>query len=134
MTDTLNKKHERAFSLIIILILLAYFAVFAIVNFAGFAYFSTADMYEDTLVARLMWEQKTLFPANYIFGNQYYVIATPVFAALFYGLTGSMNTAMALATTLCCSRSPPQYICRTSSKQMRGSCSLSWQATTPAIS
>lgn len=100
MTDTLNEKHERAFSLIIILILLAYFAAFAIVNFAGFAHFSTADMYEDTLVARLMWEQKTLFPANYIFGNQYYVIATPVFAALFYGLTGSMNTAMALATTL----------------------------------
>ena len=100
MIDTLNQKQERAFSLIIILILLAYFAAFAIVNFAGFAHFSTADMYEDTLVARLMWEQKTLFPANYIFGNQYYVIATPVFAALFYGLTGSMNTAMALATTL----------------------------------
>ena len=80
MTDTLNEKHERAFSLIIILVLLAYFAVFAIVNFAGFAYFCNADMYEDTLVARLMWEQKTLFPENYIFGNQYYVIATPVFA------------------------------------------------------
>ena len=97
MTDTLNEKHERAFSLIIILVLLAYFAVFAIVNFAGFAYFCNADMYEDTLVARLMWEQKTLFPENYIFGNQYYVIATPVFAALFYGLTGSMNTAMQIA-------------------------------------
>ena len=100
MTNTLNEKQERAFSLIIILVLLAYFAVFAIVNFAGFAYFCNADMYEDTLVARLMWEQKTLFPENYIFGNQYYVIATPVFAALFYGITGSMNTAMALATTL----------------------------------
>lgn len=100
MINTLNEKHERAFSLIIILVLLAYFAVFAIVNFAGFAYFCNADMYEDTLIARLMWEQKTLFPANYIFGNQYYVIATPVFAALFYGITGSMNTAMALATTL----------------------------------
>lgn len=100
MTNTLNKKQERAFSLIIILVLLSYFAVFAIVNFAGFAYFCNADMYEDTLIARLMWEQKTLFPENYIFGNQYYVIATPVFAALFYGITGSMNTAMALATTL----------------------------------
>ena len=100
MTDTLNKKQERTFSLIIILVLLAYFAVFAIVNFIGFAYFCNADMYADTLVARLMWEQKTLFPSNFVFGNQYYVIATPVFAALFYGLTGSMNTSMALATTL----------------------------------
>ena len=100
MTNTLNERQERAFSLAIIIVLLAYFAVFAVVNFADFAYFCDADMYEDTLVARLMWEQKTLFPENYIFGNQYYVIATPVFAALFYGLTGSMNTAMALATTL----------------------------------
>ena len=100
MTDTLNEKQERRFSLIILLVLLAYFAVFAIVNFGGFAYFCNADMYADTLVARLMWEQKTLFPSNFVFGNQYYVIATPVFAALFYGLTGSMNAAMALATTL----------------------------------
>ena len=100
MTKTLNERQERAFSLAIIVVLLAYFAVFAVVNFADFAYFCDADMYEDTLIARLMWEQKTLFPENYIFGNQYYVIATPVFAALFYGLTGSMNTAMALATTL----------------------------------
>ncbi len=100
MTNTLNEKQERAFSIAIIIVLLAYFAVFAVVNFAGFARFCDADMYEDTLIARLMWEQKTLFPENYIFGNQYYVIATPVFAAFFYGLTGSMNTAMALATTL----------------------------------
>mgnify|MGYP000289519657 CR=1 FL=1 len=98
MTDTLNEKHERAFSLIIILVLLAYFAVFAIVNFAGFAYFCNADMYEDTLVARLMWHFTGSMAQT--LAGLFHDIATPVFAALFYGLTGSMNTAMALATTL----------------------------------
>lgn len=57
-------------------------------------------MYEDTLVARYMWEQKSLFPENWAFGNQFYILATPVFSALFYGLTGSMNTGMILATSL----------------------------------
>lgn len=57
-------------------------------------------MYADTYVAKFMWEQKTLFPDNWVFGNQYYVIATPVLAAVFYGLTGSMNLSMVLATTV----------------------------------
>ncbi len=87
-------------SILILAVLLAYFICFGIINFSGFEKYCTTDMYEDTLVARLMWEQKTLFPDNFLFGNQFYVIATPVLSALFYGITGSMNTAMALATTV----------------------------------
>lgn len=101
MTDSARiTKSERILSIPVILILLVYFVIFAIINFIGFERLCTPDMYEDTLVARLMWEQKTLFPTNYVFGNQFYVAATPVLAALFYGLTSSMNLAMALATTL----------------------------------
>lgn len=99
---SLNKRPgaEAFLSILIFLILLAYFIAFGIINFAGFETFCTTDMYEDTLVARLMWEQKTLFPKNFLFGNQFYIIATPVLSALFYGITGSMNTSMALATTV----------------------------------
>ena len=81
------------------LLLLGYLAAFAVINFIGLPWFLGADTYGDTLVARYMWEQKTVFPEGWVFGNQYYVVATPVLAALFYGLTGSMNFAMALATT-----------------------------------
>ncbi len=81
------------------LLLVGYLSVFAVINFIGLPWFMGADTYGDTLVAQYMWEQKTLFPEGWVFGNQYYVIATPVLAALFYGLTGSMNFAMALATT-----------------------------------
>ena len=97
-----KRKTEYLWLGLIALIVLAYLAVFTVIDFRGFARLCTADMYEDTLVARLMWEQKTLFPANYFFGNQFYIIATPVLSALFYGLFGSMNRAMAWAT-LCMS-------------------------------
>ena len=95
-----TRKSEYLLTGLIVLVLLAYAALFGFLNFRGFAKLALADMYEDTLCARLMWEAKSLFPKRFLFGNQFYVIATPVFAALFYGLTGSMNTAMALATTL----------------------------------
>ena len=95
-----QRKTEYLLTAWILLVLAAYLLLFAWVNFRGFARMALADMYEDTLAARLMWEARSLFPKRFLFGNQFYVIATPVFAALFYGLTGSMNTAMALATTL----------------------------------
>ena len=93
-----QRKTECALTALIALVILGYLAVYTVIDFRGFARLCTSDMYEDTLVARLMWEQKTLFPKNYLFGNQFYVAATPVLSALFYGLTGSMNRAMAWAT------------------------------------
>ena len=56
------------------------------------------DMYADAQVATMMWEQKTLFPKGWVFGNQYYVIATPVLSALLYGLTGDSILALGLAS------------------------------------
>ena len=82
-------KKEELLTGLTIGVILCFFAVFAVINFKCFARFCEPDMYADTLVARLMWEGKTLFPFAYVFGNQLYVIATPVVSALFYGLTGS---------------------------------------------
>lgn len=80
--------------------ILAYLTIFAILNVYGFERYCNADTYADTLVAKKMWEQKTLFPQDWIFGNQYYVIATPVLAALLYGIIGNINTAMVFATEI----------------------------------
>lgn len=96
----LKNKSERLFCLPVILTLLCFFVIFGIINFAGFERLCTADMYEDTVIAKMMWEQKTLFPLGTVFGNQFYVVATPVLSGLLYGLTGRLNDSMALATTL----------------------------------
>lgn len=57
-------------------------------------------MYADAQVATMMWEQKTLFPDNWVFGNQYYVVATPVLAALIYGLCGDGIVSMGVASSI----------------------------------
>jgi len=93
-------KRQWAVGAAMLAVVIAYFTVFCIINFAGFERFCTGDMYEDTYVAKLMWEQKTVFPENWVFGNQYYVITTPVLSALFYGMGLTVNTAMAAATTV----------------------------------
>lgn len=91
---------ERCLIVMLGCCILAYLGMCAIINFRGFERYCDSDMYADTLVSRLMWEQKTFFPKNWIFSNQFYFIATPVLSALFYGLTGNSNTAMALATSV----------------------------------
>lgn len=93
-------RRERMWQFALLALLAAYLVVFSIINFCGFTDFMTPDIYSDTLAARYMWEQKSLFPEGWVFGNQYYVVATPVLSALFYGLIGSMNLAMAIATTV----------------------------------
>lgn len=93
-----NRLHERILLLMTFGCIMAYLGTFAVLNLLGFTKFCDPDMYGDTLVSKLMWEQKTLFPQGWFFGNQLYVIATPVLAALFYGITGNTNTAMILAT------------------------------------
>ena len=60
---------------------------FLIINFKLFPEFCDSDMFVDLYPARLMWEQKKLFPEGWVFGNQYFVIASPVWTAFFYGLT-----------------------------------------------
>ena len=76
MTDR-QRKTEYVLTALAALLILAYLAVFGLIGFRGFAHLATADMYEDTLVARLMWEEKSLFPRSFLFGNQVYVAATP---------------------------------------------------------
>ncbi|MDO5400864.1 MAG: hypothetical protein Q4F17_07785 [Eubacteriales bacterium] len=91
---------ERFLIVLVIMCIIAYLIVYATMNIFGFTLFCDSDMYLDTLIAKLMWEQKTLFPDGWVFGNQFYVIATPVLAALLYGMIGNVNTAMVLATEI----------------------------------
>ena len=66
MSDLSKRRDSGALLTILILLsMLCYLVAFGIINFAGFARFCTTDMYEDTLIARLMWEQKTLFPKGH---------------------------------------------------------------------
>lgn len=70
------------------------------INFSQRPSFYVADMYSDVQVCVNMWEQKTLFPENWVFGNQLYVMATPVLSALIYGITADAFWSMAAASSV----------------------------------
>ena len=93
-------KKRKILILLMIACICVHLIVYGYLNFEGFARYCNADVYADTQIAVRMWEQKALFPEGWIFGNQFYVAATPVLAALMYGLTGSVNMAMVLATEI----------------------------------
>jgi len=57
-------------------------------------------MFADASVAKRMADQHTLFPKDWLFGNQYYVIATPAVAALFCSAFHNSVFSMACASSL----------------------------------
>ena len=89
---------ERLIVVLTVICIAAHFLLYAYLNFAGLPRYCNSDVFADMQLAKRIWEQKSLFPTGWGFGNQYYVVGTPVLAALFYGMLGSINAAMAIAT------------------------------------
>ena len=85
------------------LILIAGIVLYALLvvwtNYFGNAFYNF-DMYSDQLYARLVSKELTIFPTDWIFGNQYYVIATPALAGLLNILIHNSFLSMATASTM----------------------------------
>lgn len=88
---------EKGMLLILGGILCVYFAAVCLINLSGRPSFYCTDMYADMIFAAKVWQQKSLLPEGWLFGNQLYVVATPVLAALFGAVTANPQIAMALA-------------------------------------
>lgn len=88
---------EKGILLLLAGILCVYFAAICLINFSGRPSFYCTDMYADMVFAAKAWEQKTLIPDGWLFGNQLYVVATPALAALYCSVTSNPQIAMALA-------------------------------------
>lgn len=97
----LLKKHGiTPMAIILSGVLAALFGYICYLNLSLTPSFYCTDMYSDILYAVKAWEAKSLFPEGWVFGNQLYVIATPVLASLVYGIVGKPALAMAIATIL----------------------------------
>ena len=95
-----KSKNEKLFSIILTLLLFAFLGLVFYVNLSCNPEYYDGDIYNDINYAKEAWKAKSIFPKNWIFGNQTYVVATPVLAALFYGITGNGFTAMAIASCI----------------------------------
>lgn len=93
-------KREKIFSVVLTVLLLGFVGMVFYINFSINPEYYDGDIYNDINYAKEAWKAKSLFPKDWIFGNQTYVVATPVLAALFYGITGNGFTAMAIASCI----------------------------------
>ena len=78
-------KNKAIISLLVGILIVFFTAVFYI-NLSITPSFYCSDMYSDMMLAVEIWEQKTMFPDGWVYGNQLYTVSTPIVAALFYGL------------------------------------------------
>lgn len=95
-----KKKSDITLSVILTILLLAFLGLVFFVNLSCNPEFYDGDIYNDINYAKEAWKAKSIFPKDWIFGNQTYVVATPVLAALFYGIIGNGFTAMAIASCI----------------------------------
>ena len=97
----MNTKSRFSATQILLLLILVLFAGYLVtifwINMNGPQWYNY-DLYADSMVARYMVESRSLFPDQWVFGNQFYVVATPVLSALFYSLTGSTTLSLSLAS------------------------------------
>ena len=95
-----KSKSEKIFSAVFTLLVVTFIGMVFYINFSCNPEYYDGDIYNDINYAKEAWKAKSIFPKNWIFGNQTYVVATPVLAALFYGITGNGFTAMAIASCI----------------------------------
>lgn len=69
------------------------------INFHS-AFWYDMDMALNSYLGGLMWNEKSFFPENWVFGNSYFIVESSNLAALFYGLTHQTTVAMSLASSL----------------------------------
>ena len=106
--NTLNKRltsdkkiiSEKIISITLLSIIVLFFALIVYINFLQNPNFYCTDMYSDMCYSQEVWEHKSIFPEGWVFGNQFYAVATPVVASIFFGITKNHTLAMAITSTL----------------------------------
>lgn len=94
-----QKKSDLFFSVLLTVVFLIFLGLIFYINLSCNPKYYDGDMHCDLNYARAAWEAKSIFPKNWVFGNQLYVFATPVFSALLYGITS--NTLLSIGIASC---------------------------------
>ena len=84
----------------ICIVLFLYLAIFGYMNMCKYAQHVDSDIAAEALLAREIWQEKDLTPDDWIASTERYAVGMPTLAALFYGMTGSMQIAVGVACVL----------------------------------
>lgn len=91
---------EKLWKCAVFILLIGYMGMFAYLNLAKYAQHVDSDIAAEALLAREIWTEKTLTPDDWIGSTERYVFGMPAIASVFYGITGSMATAVGIACIL----------------------------------
>lgn len=93
-------KWELTWKSVIFMLVVVYLGMFAYLNLAKYSQHVDSDIAADALLAREIWTEKELTPDDWISSTERYVFGMPTIASVFYGMTGSMTTAVGIACVL----------------------------------
>lgn len=93
-------KRELIWKSVIFLFVMVYLGMFAYLNLAKYSQHVDSDIAAEALLAREIWTEKELTPDDWIASTERYMFGMPVIASVFYGMTGSMTTAVGIACVL----------------------------------
>lgn len=91
---------EKIFLVCTCVLLVMYCGIFVYLNMAKYTEHVDSDIAAEAMLAREIWETKSLTPDNWISSTERRIIGMPTLAALFYGISGSMVFSAGLASTL----------------------------------
>lgn len=97
MQKNIGRALENAIYIALGCVVILFFGAIIWTNLNASQWFNF-DIYTDSIIAKYMWEDRSLFPEGWTFGNQLYVVATPVLSALFYGITSDSVLSLGLAS------------------------------------
>ena len=81
-------------------LLLIYLGVFCYLNLCKYAQHVDSDIAAEALLAREIWVEKDITPNDWISSTERRIIGMPTVAAVFYGITGSMQVAAGITCVL----------------------------------
>ena len=81
-------------------LLLIYLGVFCYLNLCRYTQHVDSDIAAEALLAREIWVEKDITPNDWISSTERRIIGMPTVAAAFYGITGSMQTAVGITCVL----------------------------------
>ncbi len=95
-----NRKSMTLLGGIIGVLLLIYLGVFCYLNLYKYAQHVDSDIAAEALLAREIWTEKDIAPDDWISSTERRIIGMPTVASVFYGMTGSMQTAVGITCIL----------------------------------
>ena len=91
-----DKKIDNIAIIILSIIIVTLTGIFIYINLIQYRAGLNADIASEGVLAREIWVSKQWFPDDWYFSTEARLISVPNIAAFFYGMTGSICTAMGL--------------------------------------